>query len=513
MEPSNSFDLETASGPDRARSRSFVGTMSSFHERRVQIALEVLQKAREEAVTEVKEMDRFSSTAAHPLRHLWKRPQLRKLHGGSEERGHGALHEHWIELFNDLVMVAMLSNLSHLFEAGGRKVTNHAMITALWVIMLQSMQFVTFAINLWSIDDLFQLVCCFCVTLGTVLMAASVKSGVHPPCTAQWYKSPTYVQRFDMGVLVSQISQIVFALQAALFDAPARNIVAIMLTCSCGEVLCIMCLDGFAKYFVCATIVAMAYVVSWKFTNAIELLDLPHLRGRADLMVLVSLGEWVITTILKNMTWQSLVSQTSLDLMLAAEYFNTRLHGSDVMSLAMSSRSTVDLLYLEALEFALQYGIAICLLFLPASVGISLDAADDDDHHSRLLSEECPLDSGPESGWNRQALTMNSASFLCATRLCLLILRHIRKSKIQQVNPGNKFYLRVGLCFAHLGVPWMTLLAWGEDRFEDLPFGSMYAMHAVLVFVDVVAELSIHRLAAKQVREWRSAVAQNFLRT
>ena len=29
---------------------------------------------------------------------------------------------HWIELFNDLIMVAMLSNLSHVFELGGRGV-------------------------------------------------------------------------------------------------------------------------------------------------------------------------------------------------------------------------------------------------------------------------------------------------------------------------------------------------------------------------------------------------------
>ena len=35
---------------------------------------------------------------------------------------------------------------------------------------------------------------------------------------------------------------------------------------------------------------ASSYFICWKFTTVMELLDLQHLRGRADLMVLVSLG-------------------------------------------------------------------------------------------------------------------------------------------------------------------------------------------------------------------------------
>eukprot|EP00435_Cladocopium_sp_Y103_P006834 s1097_g2.t1 len=41
-------------------------------------------------------------------------------------------------------------------------------------------------------------------------------------------------------------------------------------------------------------------------------------------------GEWVITAILRETSFEMIVAQTALALMLAAEFFNTRQHGNSV---------------------------------------------------------------------------------------------------------------------------------------------------------------------------------------
>eukprot|EP00439_Symbiodinium_sp_Y106_P040031 s1476_g4.t3 len=409
-----------------------VARLSSIHEKRVQTAVKVFEAAKEDAVCKQKSAMRFST---------------------KETR------------FNDLIMVAMLSNLSHIFEIGGNTVTNHVSMIVLWVIMIQSLHSVSFVVNLWNMDDLFTLLCCFGTTLGSVWMAAAarpsvvemsvgvqasqkrelrltVKSDVHPPCTAAWVDTPRYVQRFDCGALISQASQIAISTQAAIFNENARDhvdtwwqivVVAVMLIAnvcialvivflackmaypalveyhygslvvsrstlqkyrllhvvarvnllslkcrtaehdvqmnspmmyaastkvydspraSCLHHKCINCCIHLApsalqcrtlrahvhlevllhrKYVIVAAFCASSYFICWKFTTVMELLDLQHLRG-----------EWVITCIIREIDLISLISQTSLDLMLAAEYFNTKQHGDESHDLAKLSLQAVD---------------------------------------------------------------------------------------------------------------------------------------------------------------------------
>ncbi|CAE7843400.1 unnamed protein product [Symbiodinium microadriaticum] len=518
---SSAFNVESNAagqrGSDADYSLSFmVSRLSSIHEKRVQSAVKVFEAAKEDAVCKQKSAMRFSTKVAHPLRHFWQRPRLRKLDSEHDEEH---IHEHWIELFNDLIMVAMLSNLSHIFEIGGNTVTNHVSMIVLWIIMIQSLHSVSFVVNLWNMDDLFTLFCCFGTTLGSVWMAAAVKSDVHPPCTAAWVDTPRYVQRFDRGALISQVSQFALYAQAAIFNPNARDHVAVMLTANICIALVIVFMTAHEKYVIVAAFCASSYFICWKFTTVMELLDLQHLRGRADLMVLVSLGEWVITCIIREIDVVSLISQTSLDLMLAAEYFNTKQHGDESHDLALSTRTPMDLLYLNSWEYTLQYAIALCLFFLPASVSVGIDMQQykasshgHADPHSRAMSSSSGSQDSciTESGWTVNVLRWHSASILCITRLLLLSLRHVRKCKIEkQSELGYKFHVRLGLCLSHLAVPWIYLMRQGESGEW---YDSLFGVHAVIVFVDVVAELSIHQLAARRVRRLQTAISNRLSR-
>ncbi|CAJ1359953.1 unnamed protein product [Effrenium voratum] len=490
-----SFEVSNQ-GSGASRSSFFVAHLESLHAKRLQAAVKAFRRAQ----AKLADSERFHTTAAYPLRHLWHPPRLRK---GIDCEEQMEIHEHWIELFNDLIMVAMLSNLSHLFEVGGWSVVNHAFTIVLWFLTLQSLHFVSYVVNMWTMDDFVSLLACFCITLGSVLMASSVRSDVHPPCVALWYDDPHYVQRFNYGVLCSKTGQLAILLQAAFFEPRSRTHVAVLSSGSLCELILLLLVPGSTKYLVMGMVSAGTYVFCWKYTDILEMMDLHHFRSRMDLMVLVSLGEWVITTIIRDMDVSLLVAQTGLDLMLAAEYFNTRHHGHDAASTERTSvRTPLVLLELESLELILQYGIAICLFLLPATCGVGIDFDRGYDDHGAAHSS-CRTD----AGWSRPVLRMHSGVMLCTARLLLLTLRHIRKCKIAELpRPGKKFYTRFFLCFVHVLIPLAAIYGWGLTPNDHM--GPLFALHAFVVFIDVAAELSLHQLAARRVRRLRGTVAR-----
>lgn len=81
--------------------------------------------------------------------------------------------------------------------------------------------------NLWCLDDLCLLVCCFFVTVGTVLMASSMKSEGHPPCVTAWHEGRRHTESFDIGLATSSAAQLVVLAQAAIFEPRARDHVAV----------------------------------------------------------------------------------------------------------------------------------------------------------------------------------------------------------------------------------------------------------------------------------------------
>lgn len=301
--------------------------------------------------------------------------------------------------------------------------------------------------------------------------------------------------------MFSCASQLVILLQCALFAPLSRNHVVVMATGKMGSLLILMLLPGqLTKYLIMALLVVLVYVISWKFTNILTLLDLHHLRGRMDLMVLVALGEWVITAILRETSFEMIVAQTALALMLAAEFFNTRQHGH-MAALAMSARTAVSLLQLESIELVLLHAIAILLFFIPATIAVAEDYEESQKSHGhgRALAAGakghavCHID----ETWSREALRIHTAAMLLITRLMLLFLRHIRKCKIAELPiAGKKFYVRVGLCFLHLLVPFVGRLGLANEP----KLGPLFSIHAAVMFIDLTAELSLHQLAARRVR-------------
>lgn len=490
-----------------SQSFSVKATLTDMAQRNLESAAKALEAKKHWAVQQkLADSERFHTTAAYPLRYLWHRPLLRQDPAeGDDHQENGEIHEiheHWIELFNDLIMVAMLSNLAHTFEVGGQSVTNFALSVILWTLAMQSIHFVSYVVNLYQIDDLFLLLCCFCNTMGTLLMSASMKTDAHPPCTAIWYDNFKYVGRFEQGFVFSCASQLVILLQCALFARLSRNHVVVMAGGKVVSLLILLLVPGqLMKYLILAVLVVLVYVISWKFTNILALVDLHHLRGRMDLMVLVALGEWVITAILRETSFEMIVAQTALALMLAAEFFNTRQHGH-MAALAMSARTAVSLLQLESIELVLLHAIAILLFFIPATIAVAEDYEDiqtaPHGSHGRALAaghghDVCRID----ETWSREALRIHTAAMLLITRLMLLFLRHIRKCKIAELPiAGKKFYARVGLCFLHLLVPFVGRLG----LVNEPKLGPLFSIHAAVMFIDLTAELSLHQLAARRVR-------------
>ena len=77
-------------------------------------------------------------------------------------------------------------------------------------------------VNLWCLDDLCLLLCCFWITLGTVLMASSMKSSGHAPCVSAWPQGLEHTRRFDLGLATSSVGQLLVLLQAG-FEPKARE--------------------------------------------------------------------------------------------------------------------------------------------------------------------------------------------------------------------------------------------------------------------------------------------------
>ncbi|CAK8985462.1 unnamed protein product [Durusdinium trenchii] len=474
--------------------RSFVQhALSEMAEQALSSAVKVIETKKEWATRQkLADSERFHTTAAYPLHHLWRQPRLR--HNPDHPEEHGEMHEHWIELFNDLIMVAMLSNLSHTFEVGGQTFTNYGLCVVLWVVMMQSVHFVSYVVNVWQVDDFVLLICCFLVTTGTMLMSSGMKTDAHPPCIASWHENEKYVNRFQNGMMLSAGAQLVVLAQASFFEPRARSHAVVM---ACGNLLRLLILllvPGLTKYVFMAVVVVLVYFALWNYTSILSLLDLNHLRARMDLMVLVSLGEWVITTILREYQMSAVVAQTALDLMLAAEYFNTRQHGHDAV-LAMSARTPLALLRLESVELFLLQSLALCLFFFPATftvatefenqhptdseTGRRLGGGDDDGGHGHAPHAPCNVD----KTWTLSALRMHTATILCIVRFLLLFL----------------FYVRCALCLVHVAIPLAGELGW-SSYLANISIESLLGLHAVVVFADVVAELSLHQIANSTTR-------------
>eukprot|EP00913_Durusdinium_trenchii_P019163 g18009.t1 len=347
------------------------------------------------------------------------------------------MHEHWIELFNDLIMVAMLSNLSHTFEVGGQTFTNYGLCVVLWVVMMQSVHFVSYVVNVWQVDDFVLLICCFLVTTGTMLMSSGMKTDAHPPCIASWHENEKYVNRFQNGMMLSAGAQLVVLAQASFFEPRGYGMrKPFEIADPTAGARAHEAGGPPRKYAFMAVVVVLVYFALWNYTSILSLLDLNHLRARMDLMVLVSLGEWVITTILREYQMSAVVAQTALDLMLAAEYFNTRQHGHlkhfDFLRhdavLAMSARTPLALLRLESVELFLLQSLALCLFFFPATftvatefenqhptdseTGRRLGGGDDDGGHGHAPHAPCNVD----KTWTLSALRMHTATILCIVR-------------------------------------------------------------------------------------------------
>ena len=248
----------SASSAAAERSFHVSEKLTDLAEKRMESAVKALgAKKRWAMMQKLADSERFHTTAAYPLRYLWHRPRLRQDLEHKEDGEMHEVHEHWIELFNDLIMVAMLSNLSHMFEVGGQRVANFGLSIILWCLAMQSIHFVSYVVNVWQVDDLFTLLCCFSNTMGTLLMSSSMKTDVHPPCTALWYDNEKFLERFELGFLMSCASQLVVLLQAAIFEPYSRDHAVLMGSAKVVSMLILLLFPGkLAKYAIMASLVA-----------------------------------------------------------------------------------------------------------------------------------------------------------------------------------------------------------------------------------------------------------------
>ena len=78
---------------------------------------------------EAKRLSTWRSSSEH-VQFLWAAPKLRGDDGQD-------FHEHWIELFMDLILVAFLSNLAHTLVASGPSLMNVIIVFQLYLVVIQ----------------------------------------------------------------------------------------------------------------------------------------------------------------------------------------------------------------------------------------------------------------------------------------------------------------------------------------------------------------------------------------
>eukprot|EP00930_Biecheleria_cincta_P085211 TRINITY_DN74618_c0_g1_i1.p1 TRINITY_DN74618_c0_g1~~TRINITY_DN74618_c0_g1_i1.p1 ORF type:complete len:566 (+),score=74.57 TRINITY_DN74618_c0_g1_i1:31-1698(+) len=391
-------------------------------------------------------------------------------------------NEHWLELLNDLILVAFFSNLGHVLVGGGPYFSNIWMVMQLFSCVVDSTFFVSFYTNICVIDDALSLFLLLVVTSGSCLMADATYLAEHYPCFSPFgIKANDYVDEFYIGLCISSVGRFVMQLRLAY----SRNTFAFWVAAALFGVCCLIAvlavvLSGGLRIHVFGpapehwnfkgentlivtsiTFLSVGRIIVIILDPAVVgLLNTSHFHNRWGILVLISLGEWVIQVVCSRISIWDLdfvFSQLFLCFGIALQYFNTRPHSISEDGLKKNPAKACALVFMHFI-------LAFFLFF----TGSSIDVAIEDmklslqakksalhDHHDE---HHCTLGHVHWPGNGSVAL----ACGITGVQIIIVTLRSYWKFLSQDQGPvdsilelefGRKFALRQALSLCHIFVP------------------------------------------------------------
>jgi len=427
---------------------------------------------------------------------FWSKPRCRQK--SPNDTPH--VHEDWVELLGDLIIVAAFVNLGTCLAYGGPQVLFP--IVVMFLAVVKAPDVMSQYINRFECRGLVHLLVFSVVLFGTFMMALSINDTTHHG-HQEWYMPREYVMTFMLGFAVSRFGLIVLMLMAAVCAPAARRAQGLQAVCFsislCGAVFgtCFLEESEIAVGIVYAACILMEMVsteifmfspTKWVKANGFAWPNLAHASARTGIAAMISLGEAVLQILIADFSPESFQIHVRFALLafmicycIAMQFFDAQpdAHEYQRMRKKYKRRDIIARIVQPVLLFSLfLVGVSFKVLLAVILKTVQKDDSSSDSHaseqrdgHHRLLgSSELHLSA------ERWYENMSDACFLFAVSICvcqllLIFVRLLRDGFRRSVKTRRgraKLTVRLLFALAHAAIGCISVLS---EVFGSLDYG------------------------------------------